>query len=101
MRHGNPPPDGAALTAIIDRLTRLGARREEIDDAIVSNRLDSLTVEYLLKPDRSLTIAELAARAGASLEDALRLWRAWGFPTPMPTDRRFDASDVGHLRFAL
>ena len=101
MRHGNPPPDEAALAAIIDRLTRLGARRDEIDDAIAHNRLDSLTIEYLLNPERSLTIDEVAANAGANVADALRLWRAWGFPTPSPTDRRFGPADVEHLRFAL
>ena len=63
--------------------------------------LQALTIEILLAPDRHLTIAEVAARAGVAPDDALRLWRAWGFAPPPEDDRRFTSVDVEMVRTAL
>ncbi|GIU89838.1 MAG: hypothetical protein KatS3mg010_0937 [Acidimicrobiia bacterium] len=39
--------------------------------------------------------------ADAGEEDALRLWRSWGFSAPAPDDRRFSVTDAELLRYAL
>jgi class 3 adenylate cyclase len=87
--------------ALIERLLRLGASVEEIDAAAERGGLQALTIEILLAPDRHLTIEEVAARAGAGVDDALRLWRAWGFAAPSKDDRRFTAVDVEMVRTAI
>jgi adenylate cyclase len=87
--------------ALIERLLRLGATVDEIDAAAERGGLQALTIELLLAPDRHLTISEVAARAEVQPEDALRLWRAWGFAPPGPDDRRFTLVDVEMVRTAL
>jgi adenylate cyclase len=87
--------------ALIERLQRLGASVEEIDAAAERGGLQALTIEILLAPDRHLTITEVAERANADIEDALRLWRAWGFAPPSPDDRRFTAVDIEMVRTAM
>jgi class 3 adenylate cyclase len=87
--------------ALIDRLVRLGASVEEIDAAADRGGLQALTIEILLAPDRHLTVSEVAARAGTDEQDALRLWRAWGFSTPSEDDRRFTTVDVQMVQTAL
>lgn len=87
--------------ALIERLLRLGASVEEIDAAAERGGLQALTIEILLAPDRHLTIGEVAARAEVQPEDALRLWRAWGFAPPPDDDRRFTNVDVEMVRTAL
>jgi adenylate cyclase len=87
--------------SLIERLLRLGATVEEIDAAAGRGGLQALTIEILLAPDRHLTIADVAERAGTSLDDAMRLWRAWGFSPPAPDDRRFTLVDVEMVRTAM
>ena len=87
--------------ALIERLLRLGATVDEIDTASERGGLQALTIEILLAPDRHLTIAEVAERAGVPLANALRLWRAWGFSDPGPDDRRFTLVDVEMVQTAV
>ena len=95
------PGDAEMQQALIQRLVRLGATVEEIDAAAERGGLQALTIELLLAPDRHLTIAEVAERAGAPLQNAVRLWRAWGFSDPSPDDRRFTLVDVEMVRTAV
>lgn len=87
--------------ALEARLRRLGATPSQISAARNRGRLLALAVELIVAPHHRLTLAEVAAQAGAGYEDALRLWRAWGFPPPEPDDPRFSDVDVDLVRFAL
>jgi class 3 adenylate cyclase len=98
---GHARPDSGEQQALIERLLRLGASVEEIDAAAERGGLQALTIEILLAPDRHLTIDEVAARAGVGVDDALRLWRAWGFAPPPADDRRFTTVDVEMVRTAV
>lgn len=93
--------DGSAHDAIAERLLRLGVSPDEVAAAERRGGLSSLAIEAMVAPARGLTVAEVAAGAGAQVADAVRLWRAWGFPEPEPDDRRFSARDVEMVRFAL
>jgi adenylate cyclase len=94
-------PDAPVLEAILRRLVRLGATTEEIVSAPRRGGLQALTVELLVGPAERLTLADVVERAGATYEDGLRLWRAWGFPPPAPDDRRFGPVDVEMVGFGL
>lgn len=93
--------DADAEARLLGHLRELGADELEIERARADGTLRSLAVQLMVAPDSRLTIGEVVERAGVELEDARRLWRAWGLPPPEPDDRRFGAEDVTILQFAL
>lgn len=93
--------EDAAVERLVSLLRELGATDGEIADARAAGRLRSLAVQLMVAPENRMTAAEVAERAGATVDDVLRLWRAWGLPPPAPDDRRFGEADVPIVQFAL
>jgi adenylate cyclase len=80
-------------------LRKRGATNEEIEQADREGWLKLLVFDRAIMPGRpNYTFAESAQRAGIELKDALRLWRALGFPDPSPSARSFSDEDVDALR---
>ena len=64
-------------------------------------RLELLVDEAILPGSDLYTIDEVAARAGADVETARRLWRALGFADPGPADRMGGEFDVAVLKLVF
>ena len=68
---------------ILRHLAQAGASEEEITEAGRSGTLGVLALDLALRPPGELvSLADAAARAGLSLEEASTLWRALGFAVP-------------------
>ncbi|MGH9298676.1 MAG: adenylate cyclase regulatory domain-containing protein, partial [Acidimicrobiales bacterium] len=80
-------------------LVARGVSDEEIDCAIAEDRIDLLVVDCLLLPGMPVphTGPGVSEAAGIPEEQALRLWRALGFPEPGDATV-FTDQDVAALR---
>ncbi len=76
----------------------LGVPESELDKADADGTLGLLAVERMILADQDpkYTQAEIATMSGLGPE-ALRFWRALGFPDPKPDDRIFSDFDVEML----
>ena len=76
----------------------LGVSSEEIDKSEADGTLGLLAVERMILADQApdYTAAAVAEKSGLGPE-ALRFWRALGFPDPGPDDRLFGEFDVEML----
>ena len=98
------PPDGAWPSAAIDRaalvdfLLRRGVPQRDVEDAARAGRLSLVVLERVVGGDPVLTGEEVARRAGVSLDFAVRVWLAFGFPAADIEQRRFSRQDVYALR---
>ena len=101
---GAEPPDGAwpaaavERAALVDFLLRRGVPERDVLDAARSGRLSLLVLERVVGGDPTLTGEEVAHRAGVSLDLAVRVWLAFGFPAADIAERRFTRQDVYALR---
>jgi class 3 adenylate cyclase len=92
-------PDAEARLELLEYLVdELDASIPEIVKAVEEDQLLSFAGFRHVRPDGArLTLDETAAAAGVDTAFAQRVWRAAGFPTPRPFERRFDAADVRTL----
>jgi len=76
----------------------LGVSSEDVDKAEADGTLGLLAVERMILADQApeYTAAAVAEKSGLGPE-ALRFWRALGFPDPGPDDRIFSEFDVEML----
>jgi adenylate cyclase len=94
---GAPDPDDTML--LIGYLERRGAGEQEIRDALHTGSLGPLALELAIRPQGEMVPFEEAARqAGLELDEAVRLWRALGFPNPLDPPVHVSATRVGTLR---
>jgi adenylate cyclase len=76
-------PDGSERLMLLELAVEHGAAIDEITLAVAQHRLHTLAGELaVLAATKRATFAEIAANAGADLEFAERLWRAFGFADP-------------------
>ena len=79
-----------------------GARRVEGEVAAEVDSAERATLagheSLLLGESPTLTLTELAQRAGTSVEVAQKFWRAMGFADVQPDEVRFTAQDVAALQ---
>jgi class 3 adenylate cyclase len=86
-----------ARLELIEYLFGLGATLDELVAAypnlpiVASNRA-------LRGPGERFTAEEAAARAGVTVDEAMRMWRATGFPDPGPDVAAYTDEDVDVLR---
>ena len=76
-----PNADQEKLAAL---LLRLGATEEEARAALEQPGGGDFALELNLRTGPPLTIDEAAARTGMTTEEFLRVWHAFGLPTPLP-----------------
>ncbi|MGQ0803214.1 MAG: MoaD/ThiS family protein [Actinomycetota bacterium] len=89
-------PDGEHAESRLELLLfllELGATMDDLDEA--RDELPFLASVLPLRPGRErLTLTEVARRAGTSLDQATRIWRASGLPAPGRGDRVCTEADV-------
>jgi class 3 adenylate cyclase len=70
--------------ALVHYLLGLGATEEELAEAEQSHSLSELAVDLVLRPPGPvLDFAAAAEQAGMGIDDAARVWRAFGFADPL------------------
>ena len=78
-----------------------GATLAEIREAIAENRLHAVAALRVVEGGTErLTVDEVAARAGMSVDEVRRLWRSLGFVDPEPGAQPFTERDVELFRAA-
>ena len=97
-RDGAWPPAAVERAALVDFLLRRGVPERDVEDAARAGRLSLLVLERVVGGDPVLTGEEVARRAGVSLELAVRVWQAFGFPAADVAEPRFSRQDVYALR---
>lgn len=75
----------------------VGIPAADVDAAEADGTLGLLLIDRLVTDGGSLTQAEVIARSGLG-DDAIRFWRALGFPDPDPDDAVFGPADVEMLQ---
>jgi class 3 adenylate cyclase len=100
-----PPFLGASRYSEADRaevvrhVTEAGASEEEISEAKRSGTLGVLALDLALRPPGEMvSLAEAAAEAGISLDEAAALWRALGFAVPDDGSLRLTSAEAMMLR---
>lgn len=69
---------------LVEYLVSLGATEDELAEALRGHTLSELAVDLVLRPPGPmLDFAAAAQQAGLALDDAARVWRAFGFPDPL------------------
>src|SRR5439155_22973640 len=86
------------LHTVRELVEALGVSSEEIDKSEADGTLGLLAVDRMILADQApdYTAAAVAEKSGLGPE-ALRFWRALGFPDPGPDDRLFGEFDVEML----
>jgi len=80
-----------------DLAVESGVAPEVIDAAEADGTLGLLLIDRLVTEPGTLTQQEVIAESGLG-DDAVRFWRALGFPDPDPDDRIFGPRDVEMLQ---
>jgi adenylate cyclase len=92
-------PDAADRQRLIDRLREMGAGDVELAEAETTGALNALALDLSLRgPGAVVPFEQAAESAGLELEDAVRLWRALGFPDPLETPTTVSARRAETLR---
>src|SRR6185503_19685333 len=96
--------DPTAIDAVEQRtlLDRLVAEGLTVDDLLAANRLGNLVLrafERLILPGERVTIDEAAARVGLSVDETLRIRRAWGLADPQTAEPAVPPSEIAALEF--
>jgi class 3 adenylate cyclase len=86
-----------ARLQLIEYLFGLGATLDELVDAYPNLPIVAST-RALRGPGQRFTAEEAATRAGISVDEAMRMWRATGFPDPGPDVAAYTDEDVDVLR---
>ena len=89
-------PDAADRLELIAYLCRLGATVEDLERA--KGELPGVAAMLAIRGRPSLTMSEVAARAGIAENLAARVFRAAGFPEPDPATLTGNEEDVEALR---
>ena len=87
-------PDAADRLALLEWLTEQGISLDELIDGSRRERLSSLVGDRIIRPGRRLAVAEIASRAGISVERVHQIRRASGLSTAGPDDKVFTDADV-------
>jgi adenylate cyclase len=96
---GYSESDRATITR---RLAEAGASEEEIAEAGRSGTLGALALDLALRPAGELvSLADAAASAGVSLEQATMLWRALGFAVPSDGSLRLTSAEATVLQVLM
>jgi adenylate cyclase len=85
-------PERQARQELLERLADDGVGLDELKEAVAEDRLVLLPVEREL--GGKLTGEEVAKRAGISIEQLTRIWRALGFPAVKPDEALWDEDEV-------
>ena len=92
-------PDEADRRRLIERLAQMGATPEELEDADRAGALGPLALELALRgPGEPLPFEKAVQDAGLETDQAVRVWRALGFPDPLVTPLRLAPRQVEALR---
>ncbi len=91
-------PEERDRRRLLQRLSEMGASREEIQEADQSGTLGPLALDLALRGADVIPFEEAVQEAGMTLEDAGRLWRALGFPDPLTAPPRITRGQVATLR---
>jgi adenylate cyclase len=92
-------PDAEGRLALLELVLAHGATVDDIREAIAAGHLHVLAAECVMRGESErLTLAEVASRAELTEDDALAVWRSWGFPDPASGARRFTDADADALR---
>lgn len=92
------PESAADRAALIAYAKRRGATEEELVDAARRGRLPLILLERVLVRDSEWTGREVAERAGLPIDEAVRFWRALGFPADDIDSPVFGRQDLEALR---
>src|SRR3954447_3803856 len=85
----------ADRAALLRQLAEAGAGDEELAEAARTGTLGVLALDLALRrPGERGPLAEAAAAAGLSLDDASRMWRALGFAVPSDGALRLTSSEA-------
>jgi adenylate cyclase len=87
-------PNAADRLALLNWLTERGITIEQIVDAQGRDRLTGLAGDLALRPGERMTAAELAERAGITVENVQRLALSIGRPVAGPDELAFTSQDV-------
>jgi len=95
-------PDSSGVREGVQQKAHAGAQRVEGETAVGADPAERATLaghEHLLLGEApSLTLTEMAQRAGTSLEVAQKFWRAMGFADVKPDTVHFTEQDVAALQ---
>lgn len=87
--------DATQRLELLEFLLSLGASIPELVQADEEGRILSFAAFRVMQPGgERCTLTEVAGRSGITIEFALRVWRAAGFPDPRLHERRFSDTDV-------
>jgi hypothetical protein len=87
---------------IARRLAEAGGSEEEIAEAERSGTLGALALDLALRPPGEMaSLADAAARAGLSLDEAITLWRALGFAVPSDGSLRLTSAEARMLQVLM
>ncbi len=87
--------DAVERLELLEYLVSLGLGIPELVQADEESRLASVAAFRRLRPgDERITLDEAIRRSAVDQDLARRLWRAFGFPDPISSDRRFSEQDV-------
>jgi adenylate cyclase len=87
-------PNAADRLALLDWLTERGITLDQMVEAHERLHLTGIAGDLALRPGERFTPAEIAERAGLSVEDVQRLTLAIGRPVVDPAERAFTPADV-------
>src|SRR6185503_2140670 len=96
--------DPTAIDAVEQRdlLDRLVAEGLTVDDLVTANRLGNLVLrafEHMILPGERVTVDEAAARVGLSVDETLRIRRAWGLADPRTGEPAVPPGEIAALEF--
>lgn len=97
QRAGLYDPDGEDADErleLLEYLSEQGVSLDAMVEADAANSLPSAAADHLTRPAEPISLREVAARAGMSLELANEAWLAIGLGPTEPDDRRFAPADV-------
>lgn len=85
-------------------LTELGARAEDIREALASGTVGALALDVALRSGGDATggrvpFSQAASHVGLEPEQAAELWRAMGFPDPLVSEATLSVAEVSTLAF--
>lgn len=88
--------------AIVRRLAAAEVSEEELAEARRSGTLGVLALDVSLRPPgEMISLADAAAAAGMSLDEAVGLWRALGFAVPSDGSLRLTSAEATMLRLLM
>ncbi len=87
-------PDAAERLALLEWLTEQGLSIEELVEAAAKMRLDGIVGDRIIRPGPRMTLAEVAAEAGLTIERVEQIRRASGLSSAATDEKVCTDADV-------